>query len=406
MENEDSEIEVLKNTKGKINKYNAQAKAGIYNAAYTEILNGRKNRSCLVNKDGSVSEETLLTIEKGLLAFDMGRQMDGNFKYNLKKKLISAKALLKKFQGLTIVSPNIDEIRSETESFFESLRASDHDRLSSNRNQFSVGATKIMNFLFPELFVIADRWVRKALGKYGYFSFDEYWSIMMTCRKELRAWQEKYGNLESLIGLDEKPTTLTRIFDKCAFVTGKSASDTETVQCPQCKRSVDKDHMDEYSGLCIDCTIKLVNRDITSTRYKLGTLFARIKEASDMCAVFRVTSEGENEERLDLVDEDNRKILWRIEEAIKLVQEIEFSDQKAHAHYITWEKAKKEILWHLCQARWWFSQDASQWTIKLGAREELSLAKSYMLRLAPEIWKQTQEKKPTSVEKQRLNSAE
>lgn len=249
MKNGNSEIRVLEDARNKIRDYNEQTRARVYNSAYTKILDARKGRSCLVDKEGNMSEATLLIIEEGLQMFDMGRQMDNTFKYNLQKKLASAKPLLWKFQGLTIVSPNIDEIRSETESFFENLRACDHDRLSSSENQFSVGATKIMNFLFPELFVITDIWVRKALAKsLGHFSFDEYWSIMMACRRELRAWQKLHGTLENLIELDEKPTTLTRVFDKCAFVMGKP------VQCPKCQKAVGRDDIDPYSGLCADCT--------------------------------------------------------------------------------------------------------------------------------------------------------
>jgi len=219
-------VRVFENAAEKISKYNsydALCKDERYNSAYHKILNARKDRSCLVDKDGNVDEDSLAIVEEGLIAFDMDRQINNHFRDRLRKKLndVDTKVLLKRFTKFTIFSSNIEDIKSDTKDFFETLRATGHDGLSSRGDQFGVGATKIMNFLFPKLFVIADQWVRKGLRKTGFMDFQKYWSILMICRRELKEWQQTHGNFEDLTALDQQPTTLTRIFDKCAFVMGK-----------------------------------------------------------------------------------------------------------------------------------------------------------------------------------------
>lgn len=220
------QVRVFESAAEKINKYNSydtKCKAGKYNSAYRRVLNARGDQSCLVDKDGNVNEKSLVIIEDGVRDFDMGRQMDNQFIDRLRKKLcdVNTRFLLKRFTEFTILSPDIEEIKSDTQSFFETLSAKSDYGLSSRRDRFGVGATKIMNFLFPELFVMSDRWVMEGLRKTGAIHATKYWSIMMVCHRELKEWQETRGDLKSLMELDQRPTTLPRIFDKCAFVMGK-----------------------------------------------------------------------------------------------------------------------------------------------------------------------------------------
>jgi len=222
-------IKVFENAAGKINKYNSYdrlCKGGRYNSAYHKVLNAAtRKQSCLVNEDGTVDENSLRIIQESLVAFDMRAhgQMDDQFKDRLKEKLEKdkARALLRNFREFAILSPNIERIEFETKDFFGMMSERGNDSLSPRGNRFDVGATKIMNFLFPDLFVMVDRWVKKGLRKSTPLNPQKYWSIMMLCRKELEKWQTTYGDLHSLIALDYQPTTLTRVFDKCAFVMGK-----------------------------------------------------------------------------------------------------------------------------------------------------------------------------------------
>jgi len=77
-----------------------------------------------------------------------------------------------------------------------------------------------------------DRNVAKKLNQLGlikirrkgstyYFSFEIYWQVMKICKMELEEYQKRHGDLQSLLDMDDEPTTLTRIFDKCAFVMAK-----------------------------------------------------------------------------------------------------------------------------------------------------------------------------------------
>lgn len=115
----------------------------------------------------------------------------------------------------------VAQLKTDVEKLYAALSVGGENGLSRWCYRFDVGATKIMNFLFPDLFVIVDRYVKKAVHSSGELYFGKYWDIMMICRGELREWEQHHGNLDSLLRLDTKPTTETRIFDKCAFVIGK-----------------------------------------------------------------------------------------------------------------------------------------------------------------------------------------
>lgn len=210
--------------------YDRQRKAPLYNSAYEKVLEARRGNRCLVDQSGNVDERSLEAIECALKAFDMGRQMDERFADKLKSKLsrIEIKRTLRKFRDFTICSQTIAELKTDVQDLYGALSAAGDDGLSADpQHRFSVGATKIMNFLFPELSVIVDSNVQKAINCYipdfdkWTLDSDRYWQVMMICAKELGEWKEQRGGLDRLLKLDSKPTTLTRIFDKCAFIIGK-----------------------------------------------------------------------------------------------------------------------------------------------------------------------------------------
>lgn len=221
-------IKVFENAADKIDKYNYYDKKcnnRRYNIAYSRVLQARGDQSCLVDENGNVDEDSLGVVEEALIAFDMNAygQMGDRFGDRVRKKLSNydSKVLLKKFRALSILSPEIKGLESDTEDFYNILSAKEDNCLDARGYGFSVGATKIMNFLFPELFVIVDKWVKKGLRKTGPLNFRKYWSVMTLCQDQLNEWQTSHGDLKNLIKLDQQPTTLTRIFDKCAFVMGK-----------------------------------------------------------------------------------------------------------------------------------------------------------------------------------------
>lgn len=231
---------ILDNAQRKVqdyNSYDSKKANGRYNQAYKAILDKVASRGSLVDVGGYVDVQSLLAIEESLKAFDMGRQMDARFIEKLRRKLSgdSVKLLLEEFRSFSILSQDIESIKEKIKGIFELLRAGGIDGFSPNGDKFSVGATKIMNFMFPNLFVISDKWVRRAHNQQQMsFDFGDYWGIMLSCRNELLKWQKVHGGLDSLIVLDNLPTTPVRVFDKCAFITGKFSNEFTTEKCPKC----------------------------------------------------------------------------------------------------------------------------------------------------------------------------
>ena len=129
--------------------------------------------------------------------------------------------ILVRLRGFSTTSDNLDECRTDAERLYNSLSHPEHG-LSSDGTYFCVGATKVMHCLFPELFVMLDGNVAKAVGyRAGQFNnFGSYWNVMDICRRELREWKEIHNSTDSLLQLDTLPRTLPRIFDKCAWIMG------------------------------------------------------------------------------------------------------------------------------------------------------------------------------------------
>ena len=60
---------------------------------------------------------------------------------------------------------------------YEAFAASGVDSLSKREDHFWVGATKTLNFMFPELFVMVDSNIRKAFHKGPDMYFPNYWNL-------------------------------------------------------------------------------------------------------------------------------------------------------------------------------------------------------------------------------------
>lgn len=224
---------IFENVSERIKEYDRQPKGKQYNNAYRRVLNARARSSSLVDEYGNVSNQYLRVIEEGLRKFEMARfgKMDKKFGNRLKSKLQrqGTKEALKKFRNLRIESQEWQEYKDDMRKLYDTLSAGGSDGLSADGNRFDVGATKIMNFLFPELFVMVDKNVTKTLTEQGLiriprkggtydYSFKSYWQIMQICYRELEQYLRLYGDIQNLLESDKKPTTLTRIFDKCTFI--------------------------------------------------------------------------------------------------------------------------------------------------------------------------------------------
>lgn len=228
---------VFENAKNKIKYYNNLPKAKVYNEACKKVLDARKGSSSLVNDDGSISEDSLKIIVYGLRKFEMNRfnQMGNTFRERLSKKLQKdeIKEILRNLRDLRIESEEWKERKDDIRKLYNELSTEGEDSLHADKKRFDVGATKIMNFLFPELFVIVDKHVAETLKRLGLieiqrkgstynFLFESFWQAMEICYKELEHYRKNHDNLQTLLDMDSKPTTFTRIFDKCAFALAKN----------------------------------------------------------------------------------------------------------------------------------------------------------------------------------------
>lgn len=175
-------------------------------------------------------------IVEGLIAFDMGRTMGPGDKYEangtgfrarLRAKMRSVRERLK---GVPLVCLHQIELASFHDLItkaYDCLAASGGSALHGNQaKRFHVGATKILHWIAPALFIMLDRNVASAFRKHHGVKFakttqpgytaEKYFS----CLKHAQAEIEAYG-YESFRRL-EPATPLARLFDKVAFVVGKT----------------------------------------------------------------------------------------------------------------------------------------------------------------------------------------
>jgi hypothetical protein len=103
-------------------------------------------------------------IVAGLIVFDMGRMMgskkydfqNGGFASRLESKLHKIRPLLEPLMNLSLPQIDLQEHRDAIMSAYETLSDDGSGALHENQKKFHVGATKILHFLNPELFIIVD----------------------------------------------------------------------------------------------------------------------------------------------------------------------------------------------------------------------------------------------------------
>jgi hypothetical protein len=182
------------------------------------------------------SEEYLRYVIAGLISFEMERMMGSGSKYDfnngfalrLFSKLQQIRPVLTPLINLSLAEININQESQESHNIMEiynTLSTSGIGALHENPEKyFHVGATKVLHFLNPRLFIIIDSNAARAFRlihnvpfrnttQPGY-SADLYLQCMKCAREEIKS----YG-VERLQAL-EPDTPITRIFDKLTFVTG------------------------------------------------------------------------------------------------------------------------------------------------------------------------------------------
>lgn len=212
-----------------------------YEAVYHYIMNRRHEVK------ESFNSEFLDDITAGLISFDMQRMM-GSKKYisegelswasMLQEVLSSHQSILNGFrnfslQDINLLRPNLEK---EVRTLFDDLSKPGPNGLNlrKQKESFPVGASKILHFLIPDLFIIVDSNARRELSKFGgiqkssKFNGKLYLSAMQHYQRELKVWADKNkdSNFNKLYQIDSsykkfggtRKTPLPRIIDKCTFV--------------------------------------------------------------------------------------------------------------------------------------------------------------------------------------------
>ena len=163
----------------------------------------------------------------------MGRMMGADpysikgscFASRLSTKSVVIKPLLEPLLNDDILSVDLLKHDSNIKKAYEILSAAGQGSLHEDSNKsFHVGATKILHFLNPELFIIIDSNAARAFRATGQVPFLKstqpgyHPDLYIQCLKQVKADISKYG-VNSFQVL-EPNTPITRIYDKLTFITG------------------------------------------------------------------------------------------------------------------------------------------------------------------------------------------
>ncbi len=220
-------VMILKKAQEKIDRFN---KLGVhYNIVSNYVYNKRK----LLNE--LYDTNYLPYIVAALISFDLERMMGkgakskydimaGGFATLLHRKLCKIKTKIEHLNDTNIVDINLERKMGHIKDAYKELSAGGKDGLNQKGGDFHVGATKILHFINPELFLIVDSNAARAFRSHhginyrnttqpGYTS-EKYISCMSYAKDDIIAFgQNDFCALEP--GMP-----MARIYDKLTFATG------------------------------------------------------------------------------------------------------------------------------------------------------------------------------------------
>lgn len=181
------------------------------------------------------SEEYQHYITAGLLSFDMNRMMGqggkydlegGGFATSLQKKLCLIQPAIKHLFYATLIEVDVEKESRAIIEAYEELESGGSGGLNQKGSKFSVGATKVLHFINPELFIIIDSNAARAFKEHHNVNFrnstqpgysgEKYIECLKYAKKDILDFSVKA--FQAL----EKQTPLTRIYDKLTFITGSN----------------------------------------------------------------------------------------------------------------------------------------------------------------------------------------
>ncbi len=211
-----------------------------YEAVYHYVIRRRKETEGIWDKD------FIDDITAGLISFDMQRMM-GKQKYlaeGFNSWASKLETVLKTHEkGLGNLRSdklqNIDlkkkEIQRQIVTIFNDLSKSGPKGLNhrNSKESFPVGASKILHFIIPDLFIIFDSNAKQSIVRHynfrsGKVDGNSYLIAMRYYQNELNIWSQQHSDptFQGLVDLDlswkkfagHRTTPLPRIIDKCTFV--------------------------------------------------------------------------------------------------------------------------------------------------------------------------------------------
>jgi len=166
----------------------------------------------------------------GLIGFDMRRTMGGGDLYSARKASFRSRLsscledLAGDLRGLldaNLATTDLAGIRPAIENVYCGLASGD----LGGEKHFDVGATKILHFLFPDLFIILDRNAANAFSRHHDVAFRRGTQPGYDAGKYLECLERARGEIiqfpAARFGSLESDTPVARIFDKIAFVVGE-----------------------------------------------------------------------------------------------------------------------------------------------------------------------------------------
>lgn len=215
---------ILADASQKIKRFNA---IGLhYNLVADQIYEKRRSTD-------PFDESFLPYIIAGLISFDLGRMMGDkpyeikgdHFASRLNRKLQNISPLLKPLMNTTLTEINLQQQRASIIESYNALARGNGALHMDSRKSFPVGATKILHFLNPQLFIIVDSNAARAFKMAHGLPFKNTTQpgysaeLCIKCMEHAREDILKYG-LKNFRKLDKPDVPIMRIYDKLTFVTG------------------------------------------------------------------------------------------------------------------------------------------------------------------------------------------
>jgi hypothetical protein len=218
---------ILSNALEKINRYNQLCVH--YNLVAHGVYKARASINDLFDTD------YLSYIVAALISFDLGRTMGQGsenrydphargFARNLYDKLQHIKLRIGHLTNVRLCNANLSGEKTNIIAAYDELASGGKNGLHQKGHEFHVGATKILHFINPGLFLIIDSNAARAFRASHGIGYRNYTQPEYSAEKYINCWEYAKTDLITF-GVNEfcsleKGSPLARIYDKLSSATG------------------------------------------------------------------------------------------------------------------------------------------------------------------------------------------